>query len=356
MAESFDLVILNATNGKDAIAFAKAGSDMAIGQLSVGTGLNKLSQFQKRISRALSGMEKRPTRAEVTEFGRNLFATAIQNDLVRLYNRLPIEEVSLHIVSNIPEIRSLAWEYIQEPDQVPGPTRNRCVVRVLPTIGVPARVPARLPSCVKVMFVCADPLDQAPVSWLEVKTSIERTFAARIPDQFSLEAVESADRDQLTKALQKNSPDIFHFSGHGEIRNGKGHLVLVDRQKKRSDFLAANELGMLLANRGIRLVVLSACETATGDFADSFSVISEALIHAGIPAVLANQLPVPDQSVAIFVGAMYQELLQSGNIDVAVSEGRIALAMNLNAFPDTPLEWGIPALYRVYGGARIYVR
>jgi len=89
-------------------------------------------------------------------------------------------------------------------------------------------------------------------------------------------------------------------------------------------------------------VVLSACETAAGDFASDFSVMADGLVRCGIPAVVANQFPVENGSIANFVGALYHELLQSGDIDLAVSEGRVALAVEVESF----IDWGIPTLYR----------
>ena len=74
---------------------------------------------------------------------------------------------------------------------------------------------------------------------------------------------------------------------------------------------------------------------------------------SGIPAVVANQLPVPDATVATFVGALYEELLRSGDIDLAVTEGRIRLAVDLGSSPKAVLEWGIPTLYRHINGAQV---
>jgi hypothetical protein len=110
------------------------------------------------------------------------------------------------------------------------------------------------------------------------------------------------------------------------------------------------QLCNLLEGRGIRLVVLSACETAAGDFASDFSVMADGLVRCGIPAVVANQFPVDDGTVAKFVGALYQELLQSGDIDLAVSEGRVTLALEL----ESVIDWGIPTLYRHVNSSQVF--
>lgn len=133
-----------------------------------------------------------------------------------------------------------------------------------------------------------------------------------------------------------------------------GCLILTDRHTNKSSRLKAEELGMILNNRGIRLVILSACDTAAGNFNDNFAVTAAALVRYGIPAVVANQLPVPDSTVATFVGALYEKLLECGDIDLAVSEGRIRLAVDLGTTPDAVLEWGIPTLYRHIASAKVF--
>jgi hypothetical protein len=353
--DSLDLIILGTSDGKDTVAFARAGSDLAIGQVAIGEALNGICAFQRRITNSLLGIEQRPSRTELSKFGKELFRVAIQKDLERLYNRLSSKSVSVHIVSDCPEVRTLAWEYIQEPDQIPGPSKKRCIVRIVPTIGIVAPKPEKLSKKIRVLFVSADPMDQGPVSWEAVSRSIERAFTSRVPESFQVDAIEGIDRDQLLDGVHRTEPDIFHFSGHGVVRDGKGYLVLVNPRTKKSDYLKAEDLAVVLADRGIRLALLSACQSAAGSFENSFSSVADSLVRGGIPAVVGNQFSIPDSSIAVFVGALYRELLRSGNIDLAVSEGRIALALHLGNFGDSAvLEWGIPTLYRVYGGAQVY--
>jgi hypothetical protein len=347
MDDTLDLSILDSGHSANVVAMARRGSDLAVATLPCGPELQELTAFRQRIDRALRrARAERPPVADLIAFGQQLFRFCIRDDLLRLYNRLPGSLVRVHIHSNRPEIQALPWEYIQEPAQVPGPRRDRAVVRIVPTIGLDPFEPPPLRGKIAVLFVSADPIDQEGVSWADVKASIERAFAARIPDRFELSAVEGANQGALTDAVAQHDFEIFHFSGHGEVINGKGHLVLLDRRTNTSARLPAENLGGMLGGKDIRLAVLSACETAAGDFGHGFSVIAETLVRAGIPAVVANQFPVPDQTVAAFVGALYRELLRSGDIDRAMSEGRVKLANDPALQGTTVLEWGIPTLHR----------
>lgn len=354
MSEILDLAILDSGNLAQVTVMARSGSDLALARLECEPMISNLTMFRQTIDRALLGREKRPERKALTQFGEQLFNFIVRDDVARLYDRLPNSHVRLHILSNRPDLQSLPWEYLQEPHQVLGPNITRSVVRIVPTIGLRPPAPLRLSSRkLKILFASADPSDQDLVSWPDVKASIERVFAARLPNGFDLEAIEATSRSTLLDAIQRFEFDIFHFSGHGTVREGIGQIVLTDR-RGRSAFLSADELGLALRGRNIRLVVLSACDTAFGDFSNNFAVAAEALIRAGIPAVVANQLPIPDASVAVFTGAMYAKLLESGDIDKAVGDGRVRLAIELAAGQDAVLEWGIPTLYRHIAGAEIF--
>jgi hypothetical protein len=85
-------------------------------------------------------------------------------------------------------------------------------------------------------------------------------------------------------------------------------------------------------------------------------VLAEGLIRSNAcSAVIANQLSVPTKSIAYFVETLFKSLLTTGNVDEAVSEGRVALSVALaNVGNDAAIEWGIPVLYRLRGGAKLF--
>ena len=65
--------------------------------------------------------------------------------------------------------------------------------------------------------------------------------------------------------------------------------------------------------------------------------------------------PITNSIAAKFAGAFYRELLRSGDVDQATSNGRLSLY----AEPDLPnqaarFEWGIPTLYRHVGAALVW--
>jgi hypothetical protein len=193
-------------------------------------------------------------------------------------------------------------------------------VRIVPTIGKPKPVPFQIigaGSKLRILFVYADPQNQTFVGWPGVRASIERVFSARLPaNDYELKVIRGT-AEELVEAFQAKNEryDIFQFSGHGEVdANGEGHILLLNQNNSQSSPMSAGNLANILSGRGIKLAVISACSTAAGNAADPFNVVAEALVSNGIPAVVANLLPVPESSVASFVGAMYAQLLNTGDI------------------------------------------
>lgn len=347
--EVLDLAILDA--GDQAVVIGRRGSDVAFGRLPLDpASIGDLEAFRDRLDRAVRGAAEAPLEDEIGVYGGRLFAYGLRDALGELYRLVPAQSpCRIHILSDQARIQRLPWEYLAFPGSAPGPVLERSVVRIVPTRGREAPAAKELTGTIRVLFVSAAPKDQNEVDFAAVRGAIERTFQAQAPS-CEIEAVDGTTRSALRKAVTEKSYDILHFSGHGRVdAEGRGRLLLVDRRTGRTDEVTVVQLCSLLAGRGIRLVVLSACETASGNFDDDFAVTAEALVRSGIPAVVANQMPVTNRAMAGFVGPLYEELLRSGDVDRAAVEGRIALAFDYASF-----EWGIPTLYRHYAAAQLY--
>jgi hypothetical protein len=358
--DTLELAILSSSSRGSALVFARYGSDVALAKLPSGEELKSFAAFRDRVNTVLLMNQQRPTEAELTQFGFDLFNYIVRDDIKRLYNRLPSGTLTrIHILTNRPDLQSLPWEYLQDPTHAPGPWLDRSIVRIIPSVGQTLPAPLVLAQGgpkIRILFVYADPANQGIVSWLDVKRSVEREFSARIPvDRFELNVVEGTLAG-FTEALEQNSYDIFQFSGHGEVdaQTKKGRILLLSQTNNQSVPLPASDLAVILRARGIRLAILSACLTSAGSSADPFNIIAEALLRENIPAVVANQLPVPDKSVAAFVGSLYAKLLETGDIDLAVNEGRMRLWRDLIMQQEARLEWGIPTLYRHITGAQVF--
>jgi CHAT domain-containing protein len=163
------------------------------------------------------------------------------------------------------------------------------------------------------------------------------------------------------RAALMGSTDVFHFSGHGDFtttlgpalgsRIGEGSIVLAD-ENNRALSVSADRLGELLRGRGIRLVVLGACQTGSRDGRNVWSGVAASLLKAEIPAVVAMQFTVNDDLAVAFNGAFYQALIAGLTVDEAVTEGRLAIRSAAQGDKHFVRDWGAPVLYlRSPGGA-----
>jgi hypothetical protein len=357
MEDQFELSVLDAGDQTRAIAVARCGMDMAVESFS-GLQLQALFDFHAKLSAAAAGRAPvKPTAPELTAFGQALFGLLVRGSIKSMYDRLPNSHVRLQIYSNRPDLQAIPWEYIQDPAAgAPGPNAMRSVVRVVPTIGVPAPTPKPLGATVRMLFVYAEPPRAQSVDWLTIKSSIEAEFTRKLPRNFVLDLVEGATTESFLDALRGKTYDILHMVCHGQVEaDGTGSLLFQDIKGKGSDSIAAGKLGAVLKDKELRLVVLSACNTAAGDFSKAYAVVAKTLVESGVPAVVANQFEITNKNAALFAGAFYAELLSSGDIDRATTKGRVELDFGGRLPNDAArIDWGIPTLFRHLGAARTF--
>lgn len=154
--------------------------------------------------------------------------------------------------------------------------------------------------------------------------------------------------------------DIFHFAGHGKFKRStlgdSGGYILLLGEDGKSAPMPAESLAVNLQSRGVQLVFLGACETGRRDEQNVWSGVVTNLMAAGIPAAIAMQYKIWDESAIAFSGTFYKALAAGLPLEQAVSLGRIAVFNQCDALKDKEQrqkywrDWGVPVLYcRVRG-------
>lgn len=293
---------------------------------------------------------------DLEDFGKNLAKALLSGEVNGLYNKTASGcRIQFGICVDDPSLKIVPWEFIHWPDLDAGPHPHRCVARLVPGTDVKPLPPLRLNSGGRVLLAVAAPTNQPEVDWIETEAEMKRIFAANtnVADLKSMdfELVEAATADSLRKAVQKFDPHVVHFIGHGRPDG----LWFLKHRSTSGVAVPTNVLRNVLASESTRLVVLSACDTANvGNDIAPLIPLAERLVRAGIPAVVANQMPMSLRSVATFCAALYSDLLKEGDIDWAVNNGRIAVGVayaNVNA---ATVEWGVPVLYRRPGCSQLF--
>ncbi len=155
---------------------------------------------------------------------------------------------------------------------------------------------------------------------------------------------------QLQEMLTEDA-QVFHFSGHGVMERQKGEesgtvegegQLIFSGDNHSPDPVDVGTLGLELRGKGIRLVVLNACEAAKRDPVTPWAGIASALVRQGIPAVVGMQYTIGDSSAIAFSRRFYRTLASGESIDSAVSEGRLGI---LTRSGGEERDWGVPVLY-----------
>ncbi|MFN7936005.1 MAG: CHAT domain-containing protein [Bryobacteraceae bacterium] len=121
---------------------------------------------------------------------------------------------------------------------------------------------------------------------------------------------------------------VLHFATH----------AVVDQQRPFESYLALSE-GDRLAAREIysqplhaRLVVLSACRSATGEVsADGVLGLTRAFFSAGVSRVIASIWDAADQTSSVLAESFHREYLQSGDASAALRKAQLSLLARLRS-------------------------
>jgi CHAT domain-containing protein len=129
----------------------------------------------------------------------------------------------------------------------------------------------------------------------------------------------------------KNGYDFVHFIGHGGIENDESVLYFEDVDgnlfsRASADLATAFNQSTTFTNRTPRLLFLNACRTGESDSRAGIKGLATHLVTEGrVPAVIGMGYPISSESAAAFCQFFYQTLIQFGQVDYAVAEGRKAL-------------------------------
>jgi CHAT domain-containing protein len=128
------------------------------------------------------------------------------------------------------------------------------------------------------------------------------------------EATLNAVKDELPAAA------VFHFAGHSLSTPDKAGLMLISGEARTETplLLDAGALRRLKLSN-LQLAVLSACSTASGrGGSGGFNSITEALLRAGVPHVVASRWAVDSVEARAFVEDFYRNALSGQSVSDAI--------------------------------------
>jgi hypothetical protein len=206
---------------------------------------------------------------------------------------------------------------------------------------------------IRALVVCANPrLDKSPLEELEAERNLIIQALGKVGSVTLLKPPTLAEMDRI---LAKQQFDIIHFFGHGEFRADQGYLIF-ENEEGYTDAIDGPSLANIIKGKesAIQLVVLNTCESGrasrlTGSkFLGHYaSGVAQALVKAGIPAVIAMQFRIPDVSARVFTERFYATLsaqLAKNSVDVEDCVAKARVAVQANAGRDF-VDWAAPVVF-----------
>jgi len=288
--------------------------------------------------------------ASPEQAGGELFRTVFQGELLKAFQGClakarggPGMRIRLRL-NDVPQLAGLPWEYLYDSESrgflaLSGRTP---VIRYLELSEALGTLMVEPP--LRVLAVISTPqgyreLAEADEEWRRLRVALEPLLKSRL---IELERLERATPAALEERLRTGQPvHVLHFVGHGgfsELR-GEGVLVFEDEDGKGVPVGGPSLAYLLQDHPSLRLAVLNACNGARSSRENTFAGTAQVIVQHGVPAVIAMQSEVMDETACSFAEKFYRSLAAGLPVDACVGEVRRALAAERNP------EWGTPVLY-----------
>lgn len=166
-----------------------------------------------------------------------------------------------------------------------------------------------MPGTVKVLLMAADSGAGSAGLRLdhEIRGALEAARVGRAENELEVMAELAVGAEDVRHALLRHDPQIVHFAGHGKV-NG---LILDD-----GTWMSAEELADVLSTfRGVRVVVLNACDTL-----DMAKLLTQVVDYT-----VGMELPINDAAAIRFSAEFYAALAFGRTVRFAFELARKAI-------------------------------
>jgi len=351
----FELVLVGGKGGTPAHLLASFAGARVVEPFETkggagGERMRRIIQMHERVLAALEGRGTHPLPAakELREYGGVLFEALFPGTVRRLWDEARAGTkgaLELVFTPGLDWIADKPWELAWDASRRRFLADDAVLVRDVfgaPPAAAASLAPGRGP--LHVLVALAEPRDAAPVAARQETAAIRAALAPLVrAGHVKLEVLASATPAGLHKRLSSGGVDVFHFVGHGAFdeKEKSGSLFLVDA-RGRALAVDTDRVLRLFSGRGLKLIVLNACETGRGGRTDFLRGVAPALLAGGVPAVLANQYKVLDSSATAFTRHLYWALAKGHTLGAAAREARVAVSYAKGA---EPMDWAVPVLY-----------
>ena len=254
------------------------------------------------------------------------------------------QSVRLRLIFQSPELAALPWEFLYDESTNTFLANNTQTV-LSRYVDVPLLKReikgASLP--LKVLLVISSPSNLPQLDTTGEENLIREALAKYIEaGQVELDILQSATIRNINQKLREKPYNVFHFIGHGEFKDNKGYIELVDNDGKAKSLDDESFANLFLGNNYLGLVILNSCKGATISSNQAFAGTAPNLVRRGIPAVIAMQYSILDDTAKIFSDEFYRTLALGYPVDAAIQSTRNAISMEVGL---EKRDFATPVLY-----------
>lgn len=254
------------------------------------------------------------------------------------------ESVRLRLIFESPELAAIPWEFLykQDTNTFLGNNTETVVSRY---IDVPLQKrdikAASLP--LKVLLVISTPTDLATLDVAGEEKLIREALWKHIETgDIELDILQEATIRNINQKLREKPYNIFHFIGHGVFDNNQGFIALEDNNGKSKLLDDENFANFFLGNNNLGLIILNSCQGAAVASNQAMKGTAPNLVRRGIPAVVAMQYSILDNTAKLFADEFYRTLALGYPVDAAIQSTRNAISMEVGL---DKRDFATPVLY-----------
>ncbi|MEM7714339.1 MAG: AAA-like domain-containing protein [Cyanobacteria bacterium P01_A01_bin.68] len=254
------------------------------------------------------------------------------------------ESVRLRLIFESPELASLPWEFIYEEDtNIFLANNTETVLSRYIDVPLQQRDIKAVDLPLKVLLVISTPTDLATLDVAGEEKLIREALAKHIDaGNIELDVLQEATRQEIQQKLREKPYHVFHFIGHGVFDNNQGYIVLVDKAGKAKYMDDENFANFFLGNKNLGLVILNSCQGAVVSSNQAMRGTAPNLVRRGIPAVVAMQYSIFDNTAKLFADEFYRTLALGYPVDAAIQTTRNAISMEVGL---DKRDFATPVLY-----------
>jgi hypothetical protein len=294
-----------------------------------------------------------------------LFDQALCREFLDIYRKSQQENALLRLELDVderqlPEVAALPWEFMYLP---PGDLHGLLWLATAPNLvfsrrrarwHVPEPIQLKIGERLRIAIAVAAPKDLGPVQYQKICDELKKMS---LTERFEvLEVVEAANRSSIDALLEKK-PHIFHFIGHGSLKDENqqdtGLVALVDSFGS-ADLVSADYFSELFNRFRPGLVVLHTCESGAFSSSKAFVGIASQVVQMNVPAVAAMQFEVSNATAQRFALEFYRRLAENEPVDKAVQEARRQIALSSPGYGSR--DFATPILFISIREGRLFQR